>query len=128
MTGGRRRERRGAPLFDDGLDPRTISDRRQSPRGGRKALQLCRQVQRALVFALAECSEPVDELAVSSVEPAPNSSRMLVTVASPAHEVDTVPLLSLIQARAGWLRSEVAAAICRRKAPDLIFRLARDPH
>lgn len=76
------------PSAEDGSDPKRFHDRRtwdQPRKPGRKALQLCGQVAdalRAILPALAD--EVLQNLTVVSVEPAPNSGRLLVTVAGPA--------------------------------------------
>ena len=114
---------------DDGLDPRF--DRRAGrPAGKRKTLQLCREARRTLSAVLAgECDDDVlRELTVLSVVPAPNAGRLLVTVAlppsagAPAEEV-----LRRLLGVSGRLRSEVAAAVSRRKTPELAFRVVTDP-
>ena len=55
----------------------------QSPEGpDRKAFQLCHQVAETLEEVLAECGDGVlQALRVLDVEPAPDASRLLVTVA-----------------------------------------------
>src|SRR5437660_11636997 len=60
---------------EDGLDPRDFFRREPPRRTNRKALQLCRQVERTLGFVLAgECGDDLlRELCVVSVVPAPNS-------------------------------------------------------
>ena len=89
---------------------------------GRKALQLCRQVAEALHWALGGCGDAVlHALRVVSVEPAPNAVRLLVTVE--ADGVAPVAALEHLRRAAGLLRSEVAAGINRRRAPELTFRV-----
>jgi ribosome-binding factor A len=110
---------------DDGVDPRY--DRPVDPRKvpNRKALQLCGQVADTLALVLGECGDDVlRDLRVVSVAPAPTSARLLVTVARAAGAEEEVDQLAarLEQAR-GKLRSEIAAAVHRRKAPDLTFRV-----
>jgi ribosome-binding factor A len=113
------------PGPEDGRDPRR--DRREGSGKvpNRKALQLCAQVARTLANVLAECADDVlRDLVVQSVVPAPNASRLLVTVAPAAVEPE---LLAEHLSRArGKLRTEVAAGINRRRMPDLVFRVA-DP-
>src|SRR5437763_13348583 len=67
---------------EDGLDPR-LAPRDFSSRGpGRKLLQLCGQVERTLNGALADSADEVlRDLVVVAVTPAPNSTRLLVTLA-----------------------------------------------
>lgn len=92
----------------------------------RKTLQLCRQIERALTLALAESpNDLVLDVQLDSVEPAPNAGHLLVTVAT-RHE-DTLAVLLALQGDAGRLRTAVAHAITRRRAPELSFRVARAP-
>jgi ribosome-binding factor A len=94
----------------------------------RKTLQLCRQVERALSWALGDSEDDVlRELLVVSVEPAPNSRRLLVSVAPLEQLSNLLEVLRHLEAARGWLRSEVAAAITRRKAPELMFRCIEPP-
>lgn len=113
---------------DDGLDPRY--DRRGGrPAGKRKTLQLCREAERTLSAVLAgECDDDVlRELVVLSVVPAPNAGRLLVTVALPASAgVPAEEALRRLLGAAGQLRIEVAAAVSRRKTPELAFRVVTD--
>jgi ribosome-binding factor A len=110
----------------DGVDPRLPLREGPQPAAGRKALQLCGQVARTLTGVFAACGDDVlRDLAVEAVTPAPNTSRLLVTV-SPAPSAPAADLGAVAErlARAqGMLRSEVATAINRRRAPDLTFRV-----
>jgi ribosome-binding factor A len=65
-------------------------------------------------------------LKVVSVTPAPDASRLLVTVepVPPAGAADPGLVLARLGRASGWLRSEVAAAVTRKRAPVLTFRLA----
>jgi ribosome-binding factor A len=107
---------------DDGLDPRydkPVGGRRGP---GRKALQLCRQVAEALDAALAGCGDAVLQgLRVADVKPAPNSGRLLVTVAAAAEPLPADEVNGHLRNAAGVLRSEVASAIHRRRVPELTF-------
>jgi ribosome-binding factor A len=112
---------------EDGRDPRL--ERRDAPRKvpNRKALQLCAQVARTLasLFA-AECGDEVlRDLQVESVVPAPNASRLLVSVslAWPANSTVRQQAAEHLERARGKLRSEVAAAVNRRRVPDLVFRI-----
>jgi ribosome-binding factor A len=62
----------------------------------------------------------VRELVLHDVTPAPDSSRLLVRVGLRAHAGVAEALDGLERAR-GFLRREVAAAITRKRAPDLLF-------
>jgi ribosome-binding factor A len=115
---------------EDGTDPRDWKKDWNARRPGRKALQLCRQVAEALAAAFAGCGDDVlTGLQVVSVTPAPNAGRLLVTVAAApsAAERDAAVVREHLHRATGLLRSEVAAAIHRRKTPELVFRVAVEP-
>ena len=102
----------------DGLDPKYDRDG-PSKVENRKCLQLCGQAQEALTLALADCRDnSLTGCTVLSVEPWPDSSRLLVTVVP--NDDNTLPAL---EGAKGWLRSQIAQAIHRRKTPDLVFKL-----
>ncbi|HEV8061223.1 MAG TPA: ribosome-binding factor A [Gemmataceae bacterium] len=110
---------------DDGIDPRLQKREPRPSAANRKALQLAAQVERTLVQVFAgECGDEVlRELRVETVVPAPDSGHLLVTLspAEDAHPLEVV--LEHLHRASGRLRSEVAAAIHRRKAPELHFRV-----
>jgi ribosome-binding factor A len=110
---------------EDGLDPR-LERRGQDGRPlGRKTLQLCGQVARTLRGVLPGCGDDVlRDLDVVAVTPA-GSGRLLVTVGKTpsAAPVDEGLILDRLARAHGWLRNEVASAVNRRKAPDLVFRV-----
>src|SRR5260370_1876476 len=111
----------------DGTDPRLDRPAAPQPVKNRKALQLCRQVADTLGAVLAgECADDLlRDLFVASVEPHPTAVRLLVTLtpAPSAGPFDPAEVLGRLDAVAGRLRAEVASAIHRRKAPELLFRL-----
>lgn len=94
----------------------------------RKAQQLCRQVRETLNGLLSgECrDELLQSLYVESVAPAPDATQLLVTVQSldPQSTVSAGEILERLCVATGWLRSEVAAAITRKKAPQLVFQMS----
>jgi ribosome-binding factor A len=107
----------------DGIDPRY--DQAGGRRPGRKTLQLCGQVMETLSGVLAEQADDVlRDLLVVAVTPA-GSGRLLVSVTpAPSAAVrDPAVLLEHLAGAQGRLRSEVAAAVHRRKAPDLLFQV-----
>lgn len=114
---------------DDGVDPREFFRAGKTVRkAGRKTLQLCSQVRDTLNYLLA--GESRDELLalfqVADVRPAPDASQLLVVV-QPAvqldRQIDSHEVLSRLSAASGQLRTSVAAAITRKRAPKLLFRL-----
>jgi ribosome-binding factor A len=114
----------GQPGPEDGLDPRETLRREARKKGGRKARQLCGQVAQALNYAFAAvCEDDVlRDLLVVACQPAPDESRLLVSVGSAlATRCDPVLALEHLQRAQGKLRAEVAAAIHRKKVPELTF-------
>lgn len=109
---------------EDGGDPREFHQKPwNSPKqAGRKGRQLCAQVAEALHSALAGCADAVLQgLTVKSVEPAPHTGRLLVIVATPD---GSRPAAEEALARAaGFLRAQVASAVTRRYAPELLFEV-----
>jgi ribosome-binding factor A len=113
---------------DDCIDPRDFfKPPRDDRREGRKARQLCRQVAETLDMVLSgECrDELLQSLHVLSVDPAPNSARLLVTLAAdiPADRFDRQAILDRLNDQSGRLRAEVAAAITRKRTPVLVFHV-----
>jgi ribosome-binding factor A len=111
---------------EDGIDPRLLPRQHAGKVTNRKALQVCREVERTLGLLLAGvCADDVlRELLVQSVVPAPDSTRLLVTLAFSGTPTTTVgEVLARLQEAHGFLRSEVAAALHRRKAPELTFQV-----
>lgn len=110
---------------DDGVDPKELLRKPwDAPKqAGRKALQLCGQVKDVLHATLAGCGDAVlQAVAVVGVEPAPHTGRLRATVAVPADgTVSRAEAEDHLARAAGLLRSEVAGAVRRRKAPELVF-------
>lgn len=103
-------------LYED--EPSDPSSNRQRER---KVRQFCRQVQRALNLALADrVCDGINDLFVDEVSPAPDCGRLMIHVLIP----DGRPVADAITAlgrEAPRLRSEVATAITRKRAPELCF-------
>lgn len=120
----------GVPGSEDGVDPRVLarryaSDSRRS--GHRKTSQLCHQVAETIGEVLAEQPDDIlRDLTVVDVLPAPDESRLLVTVAPGpgARLPGPIDVIQHLDASAALIRAEVAAAITRRRAPSLEFRYA----
>jgi ribosome-binding factor A len=88
----------------------------------RKTGQFCRQVQRALNLALAD-SGPLDlpcELFVDEVSPGSDCGHLLVHIVVP-DGYSVVDAMNALRRDASRLRSEVAMAISRKRAPELYF-------
>ena len=91
--------------------------------GAVKTARLCRQVEEILALAIAGCGDDaLLDVSVREVAPAGGPGRLLVTVEAPgADPVETLAALGRVQGR---LRAEVASVIRRKRAPELLFRLA----
>ncbi|MBU1226563.1 MAG: hypothetical protein KJ698_05055, partial [Actinobacteria bacterium] len=92
-----------------------------------KTQQLCRQVERRLSLVLVgELEDAVLEgLAVVAVTPVAGPSILLVEVALPPgrESADAATVIERLSAASGYLRREIAAAISRKKTPQLTFRV-----
>lgn len=96
--------------------------RSSSQQAQRKAQQFCRQVQRALNLALADAgvADMACDLFVDEVSPGPDCGHLLVHVV--VQDGFSVPdAMSALRRDARRLRSEVAMAIARKRAPELTF-------
>lgn len=91
----------------------------------RKALQLAKQVERALMLAMAGHPDWVlNDLMVVRVRPAPDTTRLLVSVASSTGAGwQAADVLARLVGATGELRGEVATAINRKKVPELAFEV-----
>jgi ribosome-binding factor A len=85
-------------------------------------MQLCRQVQEALTWALGTATrdEQLSYCSVESVEPLPGGNRLLVKVSVPP-DLPLGEMAERLATATPALRTEVAQAITRRKAPELVF-------
>ncbi len=85
---------------------------------------MCRQVFDALSYALASLDDPmIDDLVLASVVPAPSSARVEVTLVPSRDEFDYDEALARLTVIAPSLRADVAGEICRKRAPELVFRI-----
>jgi ribosome-binding factor A len=111
---------------DEEADPRRFfaaTDR--SGRRNWKVQQLCKQVERAAAVTLAgECeSDALLAAAVASVEPAPDSSRLMATVvlAPGKGAEDLADARAALARSAASFRGEVARTIHRKRVPEIVF-------
>jgi ribosome-binding factor A len=91
-----------------------------------KTLRLCGQAARTFNLFLSGCGDGVlQSLIVDSVDPGPDPSWLLVTVivADLEAAVNAAEILEHLDRARGLLRSELAAAIRRKRTPNLMFRL-----
>ena len=110
------------PDFAEALYEGESSSRSSDRQAKRKAQQFCRQVQRALNLALANrnAGDDINGLFVEEVSPAPDCGRLLVHVLIPAGS-PVADAIGALRRDAPRLRSEVAMAITRKRAPELSF-------
>ncbi len=117
---------------EEGVDPAVFffdqNTRSRRGRAGRKTLQLCRQVQRAVEDFLADeqvLDDPLlSALWVMAVEPAPDAGRLRVVFACEDHvegHFDVQQAHDRLKSLRGVLRIEVGASICRKRVPELTF-------
>jgi ribosome-binding factor A len=89
---------------------------------------MCKQVQRTLSYVLGDCHDAVlRDLFVERVEPAPDSTHLLVSVSVLGGAHPPLRVLEHLHLHHGRLRSEVATAINRKKAPELSFQCIEPP-
>jgi ribosome-binding factor A len=126
-----RRDVCAQPYDDDGIDPREWAKSDESRRSAEKAmrrkdLQVCKQAKMAIDAALAASSDEVlRDLRVQRVEPAPDARRLRVHIGVPewvfgGHEQS---VREHFKSARGFLRCEVAAAVSRKRVPQLLFEL-----
>lgn len=93
-------------------------------RSGNKVQQVCALTERALSLAMAASADPLlQSLQVTRVIPAPSVARLLVVV-QPVVDLpvaDASRILDVLDAHRGYLRSELASELNRKKTPDLSF-------
>ena len=112
---------------DDCIDPHDyFRSRRPQSKENKKTLQLCRQVACCLNLVLGDCDDPIVQLmSVVDVIPAPDSSRVLVTLAVDCQSVDFDRDHALARAtrQLPRLRNEIARSIHRKRVPNLTLQL-----
>jgi len=112
------------PHADDGVDPRYFRRERQEV-DGKKLLRMCSQVARTVAVSLTgECDDPLlNDLQVVEVIPAPDASRLCIKVRSSDESHESSLVEDRLEKRRGYLRSEVARVLNRKRAPELEFLL-----
>jgi hypothetical protein len=112
---------------EDGADPRIFFRKSTRKKSDRKVMQLCGEVARTLsqVLAWESGDDLLRELVVASVIPAPDSSRVLVTVEAPraVGERAILEVQDHLRLSCGRLRAEIAVSVRRRRVPELTFRV-----
>lgn len=117
---------------EDGLPPHILKkqqlnlQRAEHPPGEARARQYCKAVHRSLEAGLAGvCGDDrLKDLTIQSVEPLRRGSNLLVVVAVPVADRDSLLALEhALQKAAGLLRSVIATEIQRKRTPHLTFRV-----
>jgi ribosome-binding factor A len=110
------------PEFAQALGGGTSDHYSSSKQAERKTRQFCRQVQRALNLALANrhIDDGSSDMFVDDVTPAPDCGHLLVHVVIPADRT-VAEAVAALRLDAPRLRSEVAMAITRKRAPNFAF-------
>lgn len=108
---------------DDGVNPSEDKrvDARRNNKRDRKLDQLCKQVEQILQLVFGATNVPGDAR-VAGVEPAPNAGRLRVTVAVQSGS-NLSQVRDALDRCKGYLRTEVAESISRRRAPELVFTI-----
>jgi hypothetical protein len=111
---------------DDEMDPgRFFGEADRSRKGDRKVRQLCKQVERSAWLTLTSVCESDALLgaAVTAVEPAPDSGRLMVTVvlASDKGIEDAKEAKAVLLSSTAGFREEVGRAVHRKRVPELVF-------
>jgi ribosome-binding factor A len=108
--------------FAAALEASESEGRSAGRHGEHKTSQLCRQVQRALNLALAERgSDPaLEQIFIEEVSPAPGYGHLLAHFVAPADR-SVADVLSALNRDVPRLRTQVARAISRKRAPELSF-------
>ena len=108
---------------DDGVDPREFFKPPRRDKRSIKDLQLSNQVRQCLELVIEDHILDIcpGGCMIYAVEPAPDATRMLVTVAVADKNRDAVrDRLAEVEVM-GELRTEVAGAIHRKRTPELRF-------
>ncbi len=116
---------------DDGIDPRLLRKNVYRIKKSNRGYRLCKQISDVLsiLFSGACNDERLCTLGIESVEPAPDTSCLRITV-FPLYSTpqpDPEAILLFLETAKSFLRKEVASEISRRRVPDFTFRVIVDP-
>ncbi|MBX2798220.1 MAG: hypothetical protein KTR31_11135 [Myxococcales bacterium] len=116
---------------DDGLTSHEIEKTHRPPSARRRLDRLAGQIARVVTLALASSRDPLlQPLWIRRCEPFPDHTRFRLWVGldGPVPPEEVADALARLEAARGWLRSEVATAIPRKRVPELLFAYApEDP-
>lgn len=121
----RARPSRALRADDFARDYTTIESGNRAP--DRKTGQLCAQVKRTLAFLLETecCDASLQGLYIEAVLPNPNAACLLVVLrpSDRRRPFDLKLVLRRLAALKGYWRAQIAAAIHRKKTPELVFQV-----
>jgi ribosome-binding factor A len=116
---------------DDGVDPRLVDKNIYRVKRNHREQRLCKQIAGVLSIILsgACCDERLCALGIKSVEPAPDTTCLRVTVFPLYNDPRLNPeeIILLLKSAKSYIRKEVATEISRRRIPDFTFRVIVDP-
>jgi hypothetical protein len=126
------RSRISPPAYElgegDGLDPRLEARKREfSAQGGKPdyaAERLGNRMREALGLGSVLPAIPeLEDFAVADVVHggAGNSYTVRVYCVDPGLDYDPTVIARILEERKGWLRSNIAASIVRKRVPDIVF-------
>lgn len=111
---------------DDGIDPRVYFRKSQPRNNDRKLWQLCHQVKQLLSLLVAEHEDGMF-WEVREITPAPNASRLQVTLMfHPTDNKQAPPQTKLKHQLQQWereWREELAHALHRKRVPTLVLEV-----
>lgn len=91
------------------------------PHHERKDLQLCRQVREQLDLVVAELGDPtLEAVSIAEVTPLGDAHLLRVVVVAPP-DADVAAVQRRLELARPGLRAEIAAAIHRKRTPQLTF-------
>jgi len=112
---------------EDGIDARDLFRGTSRKKCHHKAHQLCKQVMETINYLLAgDLGDPrLQSVLVDEVTPAPDATRLLITVRQCIPDPDFGPadILVALKGAAGLIRCEVAGVVARKKVPELVFQV-----
>lgn len=112
---------------DDGIDPRKYFSRKPKTGSYRKTNQLRKEIELTLSLTLGgELEDPaLSNLNIFKVEPIPESGDFLIILewTSNSRDFQFDKVMLSIKKASGFLRSEVAKSLNRKRVPQLSYRL-----
>ncbi len=110
----------------DGVRPGRKRDHELSENPERKIGQVCRLVEKTVQMALSSGDERLADLQIVRVEPAPDSRRLRILVITTQTVSDNTHIVTAINQAKGWIRSEIATVLNRKRVPEISFQLLQD--